>query len=118
MRLPDDLETWIDRDAGAAAEALWLAALALIEQTAAAERGHLAQWRHWPRGRARRVRRDLAHALALARIALALAEGEQQRADKLVAELRAAAETEAAERRREQTRPAEHARRSRQQPGP
>lgn len=110
----DDLEAWIERDAGAASEGLWLAALALIERAAADERARLGQWRHWPRGRVRRLRRDLAHALELARIALALEEAEQARADELAAELRAAAAEAGKRRRREQTLPAEDARRRRQ----
>ena len=110
MRLPDDLERWIDHDAGQASEALWLAALAMIEQTGATERTRMGQWTHWPRGRVRRLRRDLAHALALARIALELAEAEQAIGDKLADELAQARAQAGAERRRLQTRPAEDAR--------
>lgn len=114
MRIPPGLEAWIDRDAGAAAEGLWLAALAMIGRVADEERTRVGQWHHWPRGRVRRLRRDLAHAIALARIALELEEAEQTRADELAAEIRAAAAEAGKRRRREQTIPAERARLRRQ----
>src|SRR3972149_8707621 len=69
---------FLERHADRAASTAWVAALAMIEAACqeARERSH-SRWRYYPAGELRRLRRDLAAALELARFAVALAEEER-----------------------------------------
>lgn len=105
------LIAYLDRRGDRAAEVAWTAALALVVQAADdAREARWGRWRHHPRGELRRLRRDLAEALELARLAVALQEQEHEQRAALELELAEAAAEAGRRRRRAQTLPAERAR--------
>jgi hypothetical protein len=93
------------------AEIVWAASLTMLEQAAKrAGEGTWGRWRNFPRGELRRLRRDVARALELARLAVALeAEADAAGAD-LAEELHRAARAAAARAGRERTLDAEYVR--------
>lgn len=111
MSAVDGLAGFLERRGDRAAEVVWEAALVMVARAAEeAREGHWGRWRHYPSGELRRLRRDLAEALELARLAVALREEEHNRSAELDAELATQAAEAARRRRREQTLPAERAR--------
>jgi hypothetical protein len=105
------LAAFLDRRGDRAAEVLWDAALTMVVRAAAdAREAHPQRWRGYPRGELRRLRRDMAEALELARLAVALREEEQDQHGDLEDELHRAAAEAGARARRAQTLPAEKAR--------
>jgi hypothetical protein len=94
-----------------AAEAAWLSALALVDRaTGRAREGQYGRWSSYPGGELRRLRRELAAALRLARFAVLLQETENERLRDLTADLRRSAAEAGARARREGTREAERVR--------
>jgi len=102
---------FLERHADRAASTAWVAALAMIEAACqeARERSH-SRWRYYPAGELRRLRRDLAAALELARFAVALAEEERTLTETLERDARAERDQAGRQARRAQTLPAELAR--------
>ena len=75
------LAGYLERRGDRAAEVLWDAALAMVNcATEEAGRGGSLRWRSYPRGELRRLRRDLAEALELARLAVAIREEDEEQA--------------------------------------
>jgi hypothetical protein len=102
-------------DVGDAPEVIWIAALAMMER--ALEEGREARhgrFRVYARGQLRRLRRDVAQAMLLARLAVEMQEASEQQDREVMEDLRAAREEEGRARRRAQTLPAELARLARQ----
>lgn len=97
------------QDVGDAPEVLWSAGLAMLDRAVADGRaaGH-SRFRHHPRGQLRLVRRELAQAMQLLRLAVALQEAERE--TELDVALRVEASAAVKKRRREQTLPAQLAR--------
>lgn len=93
------------------AEIVWAAALTMLEQAAQrAGEGTWGRWRNFPRGELRHLRTDVARALSLARLAVALeAEASSAGAD-MAEELHRAARAAAARAGRERTLDAEYVR--------
>lgn len=106
-----ELERFGARYGDEAAEIIWAASLSMLEQAAKrAGEGTWGRWRNFPRGELRRLRSDVARALALARLAVALeAESNAAGAD-LADELHRAARSAAAWSGRERTLDAEYVR--------
>jgi hypothetical protein len=94
-----------------AAEAAWTSALALVEQAAQrAREGRFGRWRNYPDADLRRLRRDVAQALWLARTACAMQHAGNDLVADLTAGAREAGHREAAARRRAGTVEAERVR--------
>lgn len=73
-------DLYLEEHSGRAAEILWDAALVIARQAVDDTRATTqSRWRSFPRGELRVLRRDLARALALARLAVALQEDEHER---------------------------------------
>lgn len=107
----DGLQAFLERYSEAP-EVMWTAAVAWIERAAADARAASGRrWRHYPQGEIRRLRRELAGALMLARLAAAMQEEENSLERELLAGARAAGEEQRRRSKREQTRAAEKARR-------
>jgi hypothetical protein len=107
----DELSGFLELAGDRAAETLWLAALSMIERAVAeAREGKWSRFRAFPRGELRRLRRDLAEALLMARLAAAVQIDDNELTRELMRPLREAAEREGAERRRAGTREAERVR--------
>jgi hypothetical protein len=107
----DGLAAFVERHGDHAAEVLWWGALSLLERAAhEAREGNWGRWRHYPRGELRRLRRDLAEALELARLAVAFQDEENARMRDLGVDLRREAAEVAAAHRRDGTREAERVR--------
>lgn len=105
------LDGFLERVGEEAAEVAWQAAGAWLERAARESRdGHFGRFRYYPQGELRRLRRDVKHALELARFAVALQEEENELVRALTSEARAQAEAADTRRRREQTREAERVR--------
>ncbi len=105
------LAAFLDHHGDRAGEAAWLAGLAMIERVGVeAREGIYGRWRHYPAGELRRVRRDVAAALSILRVAVSLQEAENANMRELTTDLAQRAATVAAERRRDQTREAERVR--------
>ena len=112
-RWAGDLVGWVEHNGLDAGEALWLAALGMIEAAVAARRERVGGgWRLYSKGELRRLRHDMAAALLLARLAAELDAADRGMVEDLQAEARAAVEAEGVRRRRAQTLPAERARRA------
>lgn len=95
-----------------APEVVYLAAVAMLERAVTEAREFRpSQWRYYPRGQLRRLRRNVAQGLALARVAVNLQEAQNDAGRELDRELREQAAEAGRRRRREQTLPAEEARR-------
>lgn len=111
MTKTSELERFGARYGDEVASVVWTAALGMLEQAAkAAREGNWGRWRNYPRGELRRLRRDVARALELARLAVALqAEADDAGAD-LAEDLRRAASHAAARAGRERTLDAEYVR--------
>lgn len=93
------------------AEIVWASALSMLEQAAKrAGEGTWGRWRFFPQGELRRLRRDVARALALARLAVALEVEENAAGADLAEELRREAAKAAARAGRERTLDAEYVR--------
>lgn len=104
-------QAFIDQYGEDAAEATWLAALAMIERAVTlAREGQFGRWRHHPRGELRRLRRDIARGLLLARCAVELQDESNAIYRALTDDLAAVAADAAKARRRAQTLPAQQAR--------
>lgn len=102
---------FVSRRGDRAAEVVWDAALAMLERAFRdARESSESRWRWYPRGELRRLRRDVAEALELARLAVALREEEQEQSRELDEELTRTAAEAGKARRRAQTLPAERAR--------
>jgi hypothetical protein len=97
------LAFFLERYGDAAAEAVWLASLAMLERAIRDAREGPGRWRLNPSGELRRLRRDVAGALLMARVAVELQDATQVRFDELDRDLRDAARDIAHARRREQT---------------
>lgn len=109
------LQAYVERRGDRAAEVAWDAALALIRRAADdAGEGRWGRWRFYPKGELRRLRRDLAEGLELARLAVALCEEDKLQTAELDAELAEVAAEAGRARRRAQTLPAERARLAKQ----
>jgi hypothetical protein len=95
-----------------AAELLWRAAMVTLERAAreAQDVSFPSRWQTYPSWDLRRVRRQVASALALARAAVALQDSQNARNDELYADLRAQAAASGAAQRGEQTLAAEYGR--------
>lgn len=105
------LAGFLDRYAEDSAEVAWTAATALLERAATCAReGNFGRFRYYPAGELRRLRRDVAVALALARFAVAMQEEENEAKRDLTRELYEAAEDAGRRRRRQGTLAAEQAR--------
>lgn len=105
------LAAYVERRGDRAAEVAWEASLALIVKAVDdAREGRFGRWRAYPRGELRRLRRDLAEGLELARLAVALQEEDREQTRELDGELRGLAGDAGRARRRAQTLPAERAR--------
>lgn len=111
MTMTDELARFGTRHGDEVAEIVWAASLTMLEQAAKrAGEGTWGRWRNFPRGELRRLRSDVARALALAHLAVALeAESNAAGAD-LSEELRRAAAKAAARAGRERTLDAEYVR--------
>lgn len=96
--MDDDRAATFIRDFGdEAGEALWTASLALMRRAVGrAEEGAWGRWRHAPETESRRLRRDLAAALKMARLAVRVQEYENDELRRLTAG--ADAKVEAADR--------------------
>jgi hypothetical protein len=106
-----ELASFLQEHGDDAAEAAWLAAIALIENACGRGReGQFGRWRAFPRGELRRLRRDIAAGLRLARFAVVLQDAENARYDELEVELREAAAEAGRKRRRAGTLEAERVR--------
>lgn len=111
MNAPDGYASFVERFGDRAAEAVWWAALAMLERAAhEAREGQWGRWRYHPRGELRRLRRDLLPALMLARLAVAIQEDENDFLHELNREARQAVEEAERQRRRAQTMEAERVR--------
>lgn len=111
MTAQSDLERFGARYGDETAEIIWAAALSMLEQAARrAGEGTWGRWRNFPSGELRRLRRDVARALALARLAVALEAEEVAAGADLAEDLRRAASRAAARAGREQTLDAEYVR--------
>lgn len=111
MKPPPGIAGFVERLGDQAAEITWEASLAMIERAARdAREAKWARFRWFPSGELRRLRRDLAHALELARFAVAMQEDETELVRELMADARAQAEEAGRRRRREQTMEAERVR--------
>jgi hypothetical protein len=107
----EGIAAFVERRGDRSAEIVWGAALEMIRQAAEeAKEGKWGRWRHYPKGELRRLRRDLAEALELAHLAVALQEEERAQHADLDRELHEAAVEAGRRRRRAQTLPAEQAR--------
>lgn len=105
------LEGFFERVGDEAAEVAWEAALAWAERSVRdARAGNFGRFRWYPSGELRRLRRDLAHALELARFAVALQEEENDVLRALTRQAREALEEAEKARRRNGTREAERVR--------
>lgn len=105
------IEAFLARHGDDAAEVTWWAALSLLERAAInAREGRWGPWRFYPAGQLRRLRRDIAQALELARLAVALQEEENNAERQLDVELREHAAEAGRQRRRAGTLAAEEAR--------
>ncbi len=105
------LQAFVDRYGTEAPEAIWTAALALLEKAATDARAVSGnRWRHYPQGEIRRLRRELAGAMMLARLAAALQEEENLAESELVRAARDAAETQRKADGRARTAAAQRAR--------
>lgn len=111
MTARNELERFGARYGDEVANVVWTAALGMLEQAAAAAReGIWGRWRTYPRGELKRLRRDVARGLALARLAVAL-QDEADASDRDLAEdLRRAAALTASRSGRERTLDAEYVR--------
>jgi hypothetical protein len=81
-------DAFVERYAEKSAEALWVAALALLERAAVDARASPGRWRAYPAGELRRLRRELVPALLLARVAVALQEEDNDLVFELTREAR------------------------------
>jgi len=110
-RVRQGLEAFLERHGDRAAETLWWSALAILDRAVEdAAEGKWGRWRFYPAGELRRLRRDLAEGLELARLAVALQEEENESRAELDAELREAAAEAGRKRRRQGTLEAERVR--------
>lgn len=99
------------RDVGDAPEVVWAASLAMLERALLeAREARYGRFRVYPAGQLRRLRTDVAAAMKLARLGVAMQEAETERDRELDADLHARAVAAGAARRRAQTLPAELAR--------
>lgn len=95
------LDAFLARYGSEAPEVIWTAALAWIERVvgeARAQAGH--RWHHYPDGEIRRLRRELAGALMLARLAAALQEEDNSLERELLLQAHAAADEERGQEKR------------------
>jgi hypothetical protein len=105
------LEAFIERYGSEAPEVVWQAALALLERTATGARVAAAsRWSYYPQGELRRLRHELAGAMMLARLAVALQEEENSLDRELVTRARDVAEEQRQREKRAMTIEAERAR--------
>lgn len=105
------LAAFVERRGDRAAEVVWDAALVMLERACAdAREAQSARWRSWPRGELRRLRRDLAEGLELARLAVALQEEDHEQGREMDRDLVELAAAAGKAQRRAQTLPAERAR--------
>jgi hypothetical protein len=105
------LAAFVERRGDRSAEVVWSAALAMLERACAdARECSSSRWRWYPAGELRRLRRDVAEGLELARLAVALQEEDAEQRRELDRDLAAAAAEAGRARRRAQTLPAERAR--------
>lgn len=96
------LDAFVARYGSEAPEVIWTAALAWIERVAVDARHQSGQrWQHHPDGELRRLRRELAGGLMLARLAAALQEEDNSLERDLLLEAHAAAEARREQEKRE-----------------
>lgn len=103
------LAVYLERRGDYAAEVIWTAALAIIRNSLddLDARGH---WRTYPRGHLRRLRTGVVEGFELARLAVNLQDGINEREFAIERDARAKDDEAGRRRRRAQTLPAELAR--------
>lgn len=103
-----ELERFLARNAEDVAEAAWMAALGQLERAVRlAREGVDGRFRSHPPGELRRLRREVAVAMGLARLAAAVQKAENDRWRELEREARELAAARARAARRARTLPAE-----------
>lgn len=103
------LALYFERRGDYAAEVIWDAALVMLRHAIADVEGY-GHWRSYPRGRLRKLRRGVVEAMELARLAVNIQDGINERDLEIARDAEEQHRTAAARRRREQTMPAELAR--------
>jgi hypothetical protein len=107
----DDFARFVESFGDEAAEAIWLAACAWLERSAALARDTLDnRFRWYPKGELDRLRREIAAALQLARFACAVQSEENDMLTALMRPIREEAAAQAKAKRREGTLEAERVR--------
>jgi hypothetical protein len=107
------IEGFVERYGDRAADVLWEGALAMADRAIEHQREDRehARFRTTPRSQLRHLRQELAEALSVARLSVAVREAVHERDRDLNAELAAAAAAAGRQGRRERTREAERVRR-------